>query len=72
MQKRSPLKALNLHSVKLQVIRIGKIAQPGLANIVSDYRKRLNAFIKTDEVEIKADANRDKRNPSKNSLQVFR
>jgi 23S rRNA (pseudouridine1915-N3)-methyltransferase len=57
--------------VKLQVIRIGKIAQPGLANIVSDYRKRLNAFVKTDEVEIKADANRDKRNPSKNAESIY-
>lgn len=57
--------------MKLQVIRTGKVAQTGLTPMVSEYRKRLNAFLKADEVELKADAGRDKRNSTKNSQAIY-
>ena len=51
--------------MKIQVARIGKNSQPHLVPIVGEYRKRLSAFVKTDELEIKSDRQRDKRFGSK-------
>lgn len=57
--------------MKLQVIRTGKITQTALLPLVSEYRKRIGAFLKIDEVELKADPQRDKRNSSKNSASMY-
>lgn len=57
--------------VRLQVIRTGKVAQSGLIPIARDYRKRLGAFVKADELELKADAGRDKRNSGKNAEPLY-
>jgi 23S rRNA (pseudouridine1915-N3)-methyltransferase len=57
--------------VKLQVIRTGKVSQSSMAPIAADYRKRLGAFLRAEEVEIKSDASRDKRNSAKNSQPLY-
>ena len=57
--------------MKLQVIRTGKVAQSGLVPITQDYRKRLGAFIKADELELKAETGRDKRNAGRNSESLY-
>lgn len=57
--------------MKIQVVRVGRGSQAGLAAIVSEYRKRLSAFIKTDEQEIKADSQRDKRSVSRTSEPIY-
>jgi len=57
--------------VKLQVVRVGKTSQPALAPLVSEYRKRLGAFIKVEEIELRADSSRDKRSPSKNLEPIY-
>lgn len=51
--------------MKIQVARIGRNSQSHLVPIVGEYRKRLSAFVKTDELEIKSDRQRDKRSLSK-------
>ena len=43
----------------------------GLAPIVAEYRKRLGAFIKTDELEIKSDSQRDKRSSTKSPESIY-
>ncbi len=58
-------------TVRLQVIRTGKVTQVGLAPIARDYRKRLGAFLKTEELEIRAEAGRDKRNSGKHSVPLY-
>lgn len=57
--------------MKIQIVRVGKISQTGLLPIASEYRKRLSAFIKTDEIEIKADSQRDKRSSGKSSEPLY-
>ena len=57
--------------MKIQVIRTGKVAQTGLIPIVADYRKRLNAFLRADELELKAEGGRDKRNPAKSGQPLY-
>jgi 23S rRNA (pseudouridine1915-N3)-methyltransferase len=51
--------------VRLQVVRVGRVNQAKLSILCEEYRKRLCAFIRTDELEIKADARRDKRSANK-------
>ena len=51
--------------MKLQVIRTGKVAQTGLSPIAGDYRKRLGAFLKAEELEIRPETGRDKRQSGK-------
>jgi 23S rRNA (pseudouridine1915-N3)-methyltransferase len=57
--------------VKIQIIRTGKVAQTGLTPMAGEYRKRLNLFLRAEEVELKADAGRDKRNAAKNSQPLY-
>jgi 23S rRNA (pseudouridine1915-N3)-methyltransferase len=57
--------------VKLQVIRTGKVAQSTMVPLVADYRKRINAFLRAEEVEIRPDTSRDKRNSGKNSQPIY-
>ena len=57
--------------MKIQIARVGKISQTGLLPLCAEYRKRLSAFIKTDEIEIKADNQRDKRSASKSADPIY-
>jgi 23S rRNA (pseudouridine1915-N3)-methyltransferase len=57
--------------VKIQVIRTGKLSQTSLVPLVNEYRKRLTSFVKVDDLEIKADAKRDKRNASKSRDPIY-
>ncbi len=57
--------------MKIQVVRTGKLSQNSLVPLASEYRKRLGSFIKAEDVEIKADANRDKRNSNKNQDPLY-
>jgi 23S rRNA (pseudouridine1915-N3)-methyltransferase len=57
--------------VKLQVIRTGKVAQTAMVPLVGDYRKRINAFLRAEELELKSDAGRDKRSSGKNALPIY-
>jgi 23S rRNA (pseudouridine1915-N3)-methyltransferase len=57
--------------VKIQIVRVGKISQSGLLPIAQEYRKRLSAFVKTDEIEIKADSQRDKRSAARSTEPLY-
>ncbi len=57
--------------MKLQLIRTGKIAHPGIAALVTDYKKRLSAFVRVDEMELKAEIGRDKRTSQKNQDSLY-
>lgn len=57
--------------MKIQVIRTGKLSQTSLVPLASEYRKRLSLFIKADDLEIKADAKRDKRNAAKSKDPIY-
>lgn len=51
--------------MKVQVVRCGKLSQVSLLAVAAEYRKRLGAYFRTEDIEIKVDPSRDKRNPSK-------
>lgn len=51
--------------------RVGKNTQAHLVPIVNDYRKRLAAFLRVDEIEVKPDPQRDKRFASKASKPIY-
>lgn len=51
--------------------RVGKNTQAHLVPIVHDYRKRLSALIKVDEIEVKSDPQRDKRSSAKASKSIY-
>jgi 23S rRNA (pseudouridine1915-N3)-methyltransferase len=57
--------------VKIQFIRSSKIAHAGIATLVQDYKKRLTAFSKVEEIELKVESGRDKRNGQKFSEAIY-
>jgi 23S rRNA (pseudouridine1915-N3)-methyltransferase len=57
--------------VKLQLIRTGKNAHQGLTPLVADYKKRLSAFVRVDELELKAEQGRDKRTSQKSETPIY-
>lgn len=57
--------------MKLQLIRTGKNAHQGVDSLVASYKKRLNAFVRVDELELKAEAGRDKRTAQKNDDPLY-
>lgn len=49
--------------MKLQVVHFGRITQAGYIAVAAEYTKRLNAFCKAEDIELKLDLHgRDKRN----------
>ena len=58
--------------MKIQVIRCGKVAHSDLLPLVADYRKRLQPFCKTEDIEVKVDPmGRDKRASSKATPPIY-
>ncbi len=57
--------------MKLQLIRTGKNAHQGIAPLVADYKKRLSAFVRVEDVELKAEVGRDKRTSKKNAAPYY-
>lgn len=59
--------------MKIQIIHCGRIAQSDLLPIVAEYRKRLGAFCKVEDIELKIDpAGRDKRTSQKQNEPIYR
>lgn len=59
--------------MKIQIIHCGRIAQTNLLPIVSEYKKRLSAFCKVEDIELKIDPQgRDKRSSQKQSDPIFK
>jgi 23S rRNA (pseudouridine1915-N3)-methyltransferase len=52
-------------AVKIQFVRSSKIAHAGISALVLDYKKRLSAFARVEESELKLESGRDKRNSQK-------
>lgn len=59
--------------MKIQVIHCGRIAQTKLIPLASEYQKRISAFCKIEDVELKIDpAGRDKRTSQKSAVPIFK
>lgn len=59
--------------MKIQIIHCGRIAQTDLLPIVAEYRKRLGAFCKVEDIELRLDpSGRDKRTAQKQQDPIYK
>lgn len=59
--------------MKLQIIHCGRIAQSDLLPLVAEYKKRLGAFCKVEDIELKIDpSGRDKRTAQKQQDPIYK
>lgn len=59
--------------MKIQIIHCGRIAQSDLLPMVAEYRKRLSAFCRVEDIELKIDpTGRDKRSAKKQSDPIYK
>ena len=59
--------------MKIQIIHCGRIAQSDLLPLVAEYKKRLSAFCKIEDIELKIDpAGRDKRTAQKQQDPIYK
>lgn len=59
--------------MKIQIVHCGRIAQTDLLPMVANYKKRLAAFCKVDDIELKIDpTGRDKRSAQKSIEPIFK